>query len=179
MSGNMVVRKAMLEDLKKCMKIDGALKTDKIFKLSKLKEHDKYHIQLEVEDLRDALDLPFQHHPDRLNETFKDGEIIVADDNGKIVGYSEMRLAKWNRSCWVINIVIDSAYRRQGLGSQIMERIKLSAREFGMRTVMFDATMSNYPAYRFYLKNGFRLCGLNDSYYPDDAPALFLCFNME
>jgi ribosomal protein S18 acetylase RimI-like enzyme len=179
MSGNLVVRKAMLEDLKKCLKIDGALKTDRIFKLSKLKENDRYHIRLDVEDLKDAMELPFQHHPERLDESFKDGEIIVADDNGKIVGYSEVRLAKWNRSCWVINIVIDSAYRRQGLGSQIMERIKLSAKEFGMRTVMFNAAMSNYPAYKFYLKNGFRLCGLNDRYYPDNAPALFLCFNME
>jgi ribosomal protein S18 acetylase RimI-like enzyme len=175
----MIVRKAMLEDLRKCVKLDGALKTDKIFKLSKLKENDKYHMKLDVEDLSSEIEIPYEHNVNRLNDSFKDGEIIVADDHGKIVGYSEIRLAKWNRSCWVINLIVDTSYRRQSIGSQIMDRIKLSAKEYGMRTVMFDATMTNFPAYKFYQKNGFRVCGLNDSYFPNNAPALFMCYNME
>lgn len=174
----MIVRKAMLEDLKKCVKIDGAMKTDKHFKLSKLKENDKYHIKLEVENLSHNTEIHYEHNVERLNESFKDGEIIVADDNGKIVGYSEIRLAKWNRSCWVINLVVDTTYRNQGIGSKIMDRVKLSAKEFGMRTVMFDGDMKNYPSYKFYQKNGFKVCGLNDSYYADNTPAFFMCYDM-
>ena len=175
----MIVRKAMLDDMRKVLKIDGTIRTDRVFKLSKLKENDKYHIKLEVENLQTEASFPYEHHPDRLNDSFKDGEIIVADDNGKIVGYSELRLVRWNRSCWVISIIVDSAYRKQGIGSQILERVKLSAKEFGMRTVMFDLGMSNYPAYRFYMKNGFKVCGLNDVYYRDSSPAIFMCHQLE
>ena len=175
----MIIRKAMLEDLKKCAKVDGTLQTDRIFRLSAVRENDKYHIKLEAEPLATPTVIQYIHNPDRLNDTVRDGEVIVSDDNGKIVGYSEIRLVKWNKSCWVINVVVDNAYRKQGVATKMMERVKLSAKEFGMRTLMFDGSMLNYPVYKFCLKNGFRICGMNDSYYPDNTPALFMCYNLE
>jgi ribosomal protein S18 acetylase RimI-like enzyme len=175
----MIVRKAMLDDLKKCLKIEGAFKTDKVFKLSKLKDGEKYHIKLDIERLNSDMEIPYEHNQGRLDETIKDGEVLVADDDGKIVGFSEIRLVKWNHSCWVINMIVDSAYRHQGIGSKMMDMIKLSAKEYGMRTLMYDSSLDNYPAFKFYQKNGFKVCGLNDSYYNGDAPALFMCYNLE
>jgi streptothricin acetyltransferase len=78
----------------------------------------------------------------------------------------------WRNTAFVWNILIDRAYRRQGLGTQLMRRVIDWARSVGLRGVVCETQTNNLPACRFYQKFGFQLCGVDDHFYSNEDVAL-------
>lgn len=99
---------------------------------------------------------------------------FVAEEDGEIVGFSRVHIYRWNKSAYVINLLVDSGYRRRGIGSLLLKTAEEFARKNGARVLMFDTAIDNIPALNLYLKNGFRICGYNDKLYDNAKTALYL-----
>ncbi|MEM0007339.1 MAG: GNAT family N-acetyltransferase [Candidatus Bathyarchaeia archaeon] len=99
---------------------------------------------------------------------------FVAEEDGKIVGFSRVHFYRWNKSAYVINLLVDAGYRRRGIGSLLLKAMEDFAREKGARVLMFDTAIDNIPALNLYLKNGFKICGYNGKLYENDKTALYL-----
>ncbi|MEM1551947.1 MAG: GNAT family N-acetyltransferase [Candidatus Bathyarchaeia archaeon] len=99
---------------------------------------------------------------------------FVAEEDGKIVGFSRVHFYRWNKSAYVINLLVDAGYRRRGIGSLLLKAMEDFAREKGARVLMFDTAIDNIPALNLYLKNGFKICGYNEKLYENDKTALYL-----
>jgi ribosomal-protein-alanine N-acetyltransferase len=74
----------------------------------------------------------------------------------------------------LINLLVDAAYRRRGIGSLLLKAMEDFARENGARVIMFDTAIDNIPALNLYFKNGFKICGYNEKLYDNAKTALYL-----
>ncbi|MEM3566469.1 MAG: GNAT family N-acetyltransferase [Candidatus Bathyarchaeia archaeon] len=99
---------------------------------------------------------------------------FVAEESGEIVGFSRVHFYRWNKSAYVISLLVDAGYRRRGIGSLLLKAMEDFARENGARVLMFDTAIDNIPALNLYLKNGFRICGYNEKLYDNAKTALYL-----
>ncbi|MEM3788426.1 MAG: GNAT family N-acetyltransferase [Candidatus Bathyarchaeia archaeon] len=99
---------------------------------------------------------------------------FVAEEGGDVVGFSRVHVYRWNRSAYVISLLVDAGYRRRGIGSLLLSAMEDFARENGARVIMFDTAIDNIPALNLYFKNGFKICGYNEKLYDNAKTALYL-----
>jgi GNAT superfamily N-acetyltransferase len=97
-----------------------------------------------------------------------DGLYLVAEDAGRIIALLDLELSDWNNAAWLWNILIDRAYRRQGLGRRLFARAVAWARQRGLRALLIETQSNNAPACHFYAAQGCDLVGLNDFYYTNE-----------
>ncbi|NLY71684.1 MAG: ribosomal protein S18-alanine N-acetyltransferase [Clostridiales bacterium] len=90
---------------------------------------------------------------------------LVADYNGKIIGYAGI---------WVIldeghitNIAVHPDFRNRGLGTRLLsELIELSERR-GAKRHTLEVSVANHSAISLYNKFGFETAGKREKYYED------------
>ncbi|MEM3783722.1 MAG: GNAT family N-acetyltransferase [Candidatus Bathyarchaeia archaeon] len=104
------------------------------------------------------------------NEEYK---LFVAEENDRIIGFSRVHFYRWNKSAYAINLLVDSEYRRRGIGTLLLKTMERFAKEKGARVLMFDTAIDNIPALNLCFKNGFKICGYNNKLY-EDKTALYL-----
>ncbi len=94
-----------------------------------------------------------------------DGLWLVAESAGRLVGAVDVQQQAWRKAGWMWNIAVDRAYRGQGLGREMLERVLEWGRRQGLRAIILEAQTNNWHACRFYRRFGFQLSGLDDHYY--------------
>lgn len=99
----------------------------------------------------------------RLKEN--DGLYLVAEHQGRLVALLDLEREAWRDTGMIWNIVVDRAYRRQGLGTRLIQRAITWGRRRRLRALALETQTNNLPACRFYQKMGFQLCGLDDHFY--------------
>lgn len=88
---------------------------------------------------------------------------IVADAEGTIVGYAGMQ--------WVLDeghittIAVKEGWRRQGIGSQMLNILIGKARELNLKFLTLEVRASNVSAINLYKKLGFKAEGVRKNYY--------------
>ncbi len=88
----------------------------------------------------------------------------VYEDNGEIQGYAILMLAVDEAE--LLDIAIDAAMQRMGLGRKLLEEMLSLARLAGMRRMVLEVRASNAPAIALYRSAGFGQIGLRRGYYP-------------
>ena len=86
---------------------------------------------------------------------------------------------RWNNTLWIWEFHIAPAWQGRGAGRALMESVAERARQAGLRALVCETQTTNLPAIRFYRKLGFRLHGIDLSYYtnhdyPDGEMAVFM-----
>lgn len=90
---------------------------------------------------------------------------IVAECDGEITGYAELSYSAWNRRATVEHLYVSATRRGQGTGSALLRRLGDQASALGARNLWLETQNVNLPAVHFYLGQGFRLCGLDETLY--------------
>jgi RimJ/RimL family protein N-acetyltransferase len=89
------------------------------------------------------------------------GAWFVAFENGRAVGVAaamrDPQLADSDRQ--LISMWVDPDARKRGIGTQLIEAVKVWAREDGARELQLEVTDANEVAARVYERSGFRLTG--------------------
>lgn len=65
----------------------------------------------------------------------------------------------------ILNIAVDPAARRQGLGARLLEGVLADLEAVGVRSVYLDVRRSNEAAIRLYQRAGFEVLGVRAGYY--------------
>ncbi len=91
--------------------------------------------------------------------------VLLSAEDGEVVGFI---FAKVLGPEWEIeNVVVSPAFRRCGLGSQLLAEIILRSRSRGAGSMYLEVRESNTPARKLYGKLGFAEIGRRKSYYSD------------
>jgi GNAT superfamily N-acetyltransferase len=94
--------------------------------------------------------------------------LVAQDESGRPIVLLDMERERWHNAARLWNIAIDRAYRRQGLGRDLMRRALAWARSENLRGVWLETQTNNLPACRFYQAMSFKLCGIDDHFYSND-----------
>lgn len=107
----------------------------------------------------------------------------IAEDTqrGCLVGLLDVHIQTWNNTAFIWNLMIDHAYRRQGLGRRLWGEAVRFARQRGVRALTLETQNTNLAACRFYEAMGCALVGFNTLYYTNNPTkgefALFWAFS--
>jgi len=91
---------------------------------------------------------------------------FIARDGGKVIGYAGF----WE-VCGegdITNVAVDEAYRRQRIGSRLIEEMIKAAAERGLELLTLEVRRSNIAAQGLYRKYGFEMIGERRAYYADN-----------
>lgn len=96
------------------------------------------------------------------NEWLDQPRAFGAFENGKMLGFIEGTLEKWNNRYRISNICIfDRENRHNGIGTLLMEIILSEAVKSGARMAVLETQTCNEKAVSFYKKNGFNIIGFD------------------
>ena len=87
-------------------------------------------------------------------------ELLVVDENGAVLGTMVLLIIpnlSHSALPWALveNMVVDSSYRRQGLGRLLMDYAIACAREAGCYKLTLSSNKKRPEAHRFYRSSGF------------------------
>ncbi len=96
------------------------------------------------------------------------GWSLGAFDGRRLVGLVLAEPRAWNRSVWVWEVGVEPGHRRQGIGRALFEALVDRAREEGLRVLVCETQTTNAPAVDFYRALGFRVEGVDVSFYSNE-----------
>ncbi len=113
----------------------------------------------------------FRHDADdarRYREVVRLGWSVGAYDRERLVGLALAEPRPWNRSVWVWELAVARPFRRRGIATALVHELSCRAAAEGYRTIVCETQSTNMPAIDFYLRTGFRLEGMDRSYYTNE-----------
>ena len=121
--------------------------------------------EMHVQWRPDLYQMPEELFPEELySELLKNRELYVAKMNGTVVGFALVRMrvsegvGRVTRKIMLIDqLCVDEALRNHGIGTQMMEEVRVLARAFGCTDLQLGVYPQNDEAVSFYQKCGFMI----------------------
>ncbi len=100
---------------------------------------------------------------------------VVAEDNGKIVGYAGM----WQMfdEAHMTNIAVSAEYRCRGIATNLILCLMQTAKANGGKRMTLEVREFNHKAQRVYSALGFRYAGTRRKYYSDTGENALILWN--
>lgn len=97
---------------------------------------------------------------------------VVAKINTEIVGFAGI----WKSidDVHITNIVVKKDFRKNGIGSLLLQKLILLTNELGYKELTLEVNANNEIARRLYLKNGFKELGIRKRYYNNTDDAIIM-----
>jgi len=173
------IRPANIKDIGACMDLEHAYSTDHVWQMQERVTDSETVVSFRQIRLPRPMRVQYPRSVDHLLEDWqRNGCFLVAEGQGRVVGYLDLQVQRWQGVGWVVNLTVDEAYRRRGVGGVLLERGIAWGKSLGLRALMADVQTKNHPAICFAQKYGFKLCGYNDQYYVSRDIALFLSLSL-
>lgn len=119
----------------------------------------------QVSFLKKPFDTPYEKMPDDTDKLFQpwwdDIKAWGVVEGGRLVAAIETAVEEWSNRLRVTELWIDDAYRRQGIGTALMDLALKRAKDEKHRVVMLETQSCNEGAIAFYLTYGFTLIGFD------------------
>jgi ribosomal protein S18 acetylase RimI-like enzyme len=102
------------------------------------------------------------------NTLLKTGYSFGAYDDNLLVGLVIAEGHRWNRSLSVHELHVAETHRNQGISKQLMECVVEKTSREGFRIIVCETQNTNPTAINVYRKLGFRVEGVDISFYSND-----------
>jgi ribosomal-protein-alanine acetyltransferase len=89
--------------------------------------------------------------------------LLIAELNGQICGFLVARIA--GNEAEILNAAVDTAHRRQGVGTALLEAAVTTAQARDAKNVYLEVRESNSAAISFYSQHGFQKTAERRQYY--------------
>lgn len=133
------------------------------YDLQRIEENGVLHFKLQKKPFEQPLHKQFE--TELLQKFLSRHRLFAALLDGQIAGYLETALEDWNNRLRICNIVVDPAYRQQGIGSHLLHFAKQMAQQDKHRAIVLETQSNNGTAISFYQANGFSISGFDTVHY--------------
>ncbi len=103
---------------------------------------------------------------------------LVAQENNRVMGYIIFWI-KFEDEGHIISIAVDRSYRRQDVGSKLVETSLEAFKKFHVKRIKLEVRIGNKGARKFYGKMGFEEEKIVEEYYEDLEDAVIMGKDME
>jgi len=129
---------------------------------------DGFFVSMVSTPYRDPYHLP----PDDIDKLFKSHLVNIMAwgiiEDGKLVAAVETAVEELSNRLRISIIWVDEAYRRQGIGTALLDIAMQRALSEKRRVLMLETQSYNSDAIAFYLRYGFTLIGFDSCAYHND-----------
>lgn len=168
------IRTIVTTDLPRLMGIDHTVMSEYVWQLDLRRENGQILAGFREVRLPRPIVVAYPRNPYALaDEWIKRTEILIALAGEEPVGYACLLEHSQSTTTWVTDLVVNKSFRRQGVGSALLDEAQAWALSRGDRSIFFEMSSKNYPAIRLAHTLGFEFCGYNDHYYITQDVALF------
>ena len=168
------IRTATPADYELCLMLDHTVSTDVVWQMSLEEEDGAQTITFRPARLPRSTKLLYPRASDTLLESWnRHSSFRVAEWEGEIIGYVNVREDVGLEAAWVADLVVDRAFRLKGIGTSLLRAAREWALERKLRRLIVETHTKNHPAISFLQKRGLILCGYNDLYFPNQDIAVF------
>ena len=181
-SAQVEVRAVEMSDASALHALDYSFETDRIYTLHVHSDFEQGDGQLSPAgqpafafELREMLvDLPlykdyraYQHTLEAVEArlaSVQGGYVALAE--GQVAGVILLNIEEWRAVARIEDIIVGRLFRRYGIGTLLLNCAADWARNHGCHAILLETQNINYPAIRFYLRNGLEVWGISQYFYP-------------
>jgi GNAT superfamily N-acetyltransferase len=171
----MIIRLAReIDDIQACVALDHSYVTNRVWQMDAREQPDGVSVAFRSVRLPRDMRGSYPRHLEGLMACWERGEaVLVAENEGRIVGYLHLVVQASENTAWVRNLAVAPRLRRRGIGMALLQAAADWLRQQNAIRLLLEMTTKNYPAICFAQKLGFSFCGYNDRYYANQDIALF------
>jgi len=171
-----LIRDGLETDIPFCLELQSDYQTEHVWQMTVQELTDQIQISYRRQRLPRPLNAAHETDPRHLEMAIRRRHcfVVVQDRNShQILAFISMRVDETSEIAYLQDIVVDRPYRRQSLGSRLVNAARVWARENELRQIMFEIATTNYPCIQFAQDRGFVFCGFNDRHLPSREIAVF------
>ncbi len=173
-----VIRDALTADIQLCLALDHTYETDYVWQMTAFEDAGQREIVFKTERLPRTMEASCPSNPDRLRWSLAaDHCFLVAAkrDSAEVLGYLAMRSDHAYSLAHIHDLVVSRPYRRHRVGTRLLNVARQWARERDLKQLTVELQTKNFPGIAFCQQAGFKFCGFNDHYFPNQDIAVFFC----
>jgi GNAT superfamily N-acetyltransferase len=171
-----VIRDGLEKDIAACLGLDHHYETDFVWQMNMAENAGQWSISFNKQRLPRTLEAVYAADEHRLRLALPPENcflVAVAKDSPDILGYMTMRHDPVYHAAWIQDVVVSSPYRRRRIGTRLVNIARQWAKEHDLVQLNMENNTKNYPAIVFCQQLGFKFCGFNDQYFPNQDIAIF------
>jgi ribosomal protein S18 acetylase RimI-like enzyme len=168
------IRPAISNDLSALLALDHTTESDYVWQM------DVQHVDGQIGAIFREIRLPhsvtvaYPRTVSELSESWNQRSgVLVAMVGGQIVGFVRTNDGIVPHTAWIIDLVVASRYRRQGIASALILAAQSWALQRKNNHIVLEMASKNHPAIQLAKKLGYEFCGYNDQYYETQDIAIF------
>lgn len=167
-------RPTVATDLSRLMGFDHSISSESVWQLELRREPGQVMTTFREVRLPRSVNVTYPHDPFALADDWvRKSMMYTAIIGMDPVGYISLVERGAASLVWITDLVVEAAYRRQGVGSALLAAAQDWAASRSHRRIIMEMQSKNLPAIRFAQKIGYEFCGYNDHYYINQDVALF------
>lgn len=109
-----------------------------------------------------------KYYAELYQDYFENASAFSLNNNGQVLGYLEVDRELWNSRLRITEILILDEFRAKGYGTLLIDKAKEIAKNEGFREIILETQSCNSKAIEFYIKNGFKINGIDLTCYSND-----------
>lgn len=174
------IRQAKSTDIQLLMDLDHNYSTDYVWQLDTGQDRSRFDVNFREARLPRAMAVRYPRPVDDLRDDWqKRAALLVAEAEARIFGYISLNTQIAPGAVWVTDLVVNSLYRRRGIGTRLVLAAQHWAREHDRQRIVIEMQSKNYPAIRLAQKLAYEFSGFNDRYYENQDIAIFFAKRLD
>ncbi|NOT05316.1 MAG: GNAT family N-acetyltransferase [Anaerolineales bacterium] len=168
------IRPTVANDLSRLMGFDHSVTSESVWQLELRREPGQVNASFREVRLPRSISIEYPHNPFALADDWVRKSMMYTGLVGQDpVGYISLLERGAASVVWVTDLVVNMAYRRQGVANALLAAAQDWAANRSHRRLILEMQSKNLPAIRLAQKFGYEFCGYNDHYYINQDVALF------
>ncbi len=162
----MHIRKARERDFKACLDLDHSVVTEYAWRMEEHESEGTITVTFLPVHLPRQIHLSYPRQGKDLVAEWENCDLfLIGIDGGKPAGYVTAIAFPGHGLAWVVDLVVDIRWRRQGVGSQLLREAATWASDQGLRRLVLEVQTRNHPGVCFSRAQGMSFCGFNDHHW--------------
>jgi len=171
---NLVLRPALMGDLRDCLEFDGTYTTDYVWQMETHAANGEINVTFRHVRLPRSMRVEYPRGVEALTADWRTRDaFLVAERDRQTLGYVSLSAHPAQRVAQIGDLVVRRSHRRSGVGSALIGAALRWARERDLKQIVVEVQTKNYPAISLLNKLGFSFCGFNDRHYLNQDIAVF------